>query len=236
MNYKTLPSDDGCVGGKWEYKPKAKKVVEVSSSVAKKTQASDDVDAQIIDVQIVGDDEYLEKAQRDKRALCCSIVTMLFSIPALIGAWCWPALVIGLIGGTVTAAARQLGHWISFGVTLAMMIGLCTYVGFQSRSRRGSTWQRMGPFILCVDAAMFIMMDLTRHVLQDIKVWPAPGSSEYRSDCDSETIACLSPIGWVFTIFATYSGFILLVIGTMWNANICDKIADVKEKWKELRS
>jgi hypothetical protein len=83
------------------------------------------------------------------------------------------------------------------------------------------------------------MMDLTRHVLQDANIWapgPWPGSSEYRSDCDSESIACLSAVGWVFTIIATYLGFTLLFVGTMWNANICEKCTEIGEKWNELRA
>jgi len=30
----------------------------------------------------------------------------------------------------------------------------------------------------------------------------------------------LSPVGWIFTVTLTYSGFILLAVGALWNANI----------------
>jgi len=82
------------------------------------------------------------------------------------------------------------------------------------------------------------MADQTRHVIQDLEWWPGgdwPGSSEYRSDCHDETFRCLSPVGWVFTVVLTYLGFACLVVGTMWNANICDKIQDFRDKWAELR-
>jgi len=146
--------------------------------------------------------------------------------------------VIGVIGGTVSAAARSLGHYISFGVTLVIMIALCVYVGLKRKQRFGSWWKVNGPLVLSIIASIFIMADLTRHVLQDLEWWPAgqwPGSSEYRPDCEDETFRCLSVLGWIFTVVLTYLGFAFLVVGTMWNANICDKVQDFRDKWSELR-
>jgi len=147
-----------------------------------------------------------------------------------------------VIGGTVTAAARTLGHWISFAVTGAMMIGLAIYIGYGSKRRFGSHWNRWGPTYLTVIAGFLIMADLTRHVFEDIYWWPERmgpngvwGAGEYRADCPTETMRCLSVIGVLFTIVATYLGFILLVIGTMWNANIVDKLKDIKAEWRRLR-
>lgn len=69
------------------------------------------------------------------------------------------------------------------------------------------------------------------------------GSSQYVFNPDrnclhsnNERIACLSTIGFVFTILFTYSGFILLAVATMWNANITEKIRKFREKWKEIRA
>jgi len=68
------------------------------------------------------------------------------------------------------------------------------------------------------------------------------GSSQYvfnpERNClhsNNERVACLSTIGAIFTIVFTYSGFVLLAIATMWNANITDKIRKFREKWKEIR-
>jgi len=68
------------------------------------------------------------------------------------------------------------------------------------------------------------------------------GSSQYVFNPDrnclhsnNERIACLSTIGFVFTILFTYSGFVLLAVATMWNANITEKIRKFREKWKEIR-
>jgi hypothetical protein len=68
------------------------------------------------------------------------------------------------------------------------------------------------------------------------------GSSQYVVNPDrnclhsnNERIACLSTIGFVFTILFTYTGFVLLAVATMWNANITQKIRKFREKWKEIR-
>lgn len=52
---------------------------------------------------------------------------------------------------------------------------------------------------------------------------------------EDENIWNLSPIGILFTIIFTYSGFTLLAISTMWNANILKKCGEMKEQWKKLR-
>jgi len=147
--------------------------------------------------------------------------------------------VISLVGGTVTAAARSAGHTVSFIITGTIMLALVIYIRYTAKNRYGSHWQVYGPTYLCVLAALMIMADLTRHVLQDAEVWPAgpwPGSSQYRPDCEIEALECLSAVGWIFTFALTYGGFGLLFIGTLWNASICDKIADFKLKWRELQA
>jgi len=196
-----------------------------------------------------------------KKTLCVSMLTLLLSIPALIGAWCWPALVIGLISGTVTAGARKLGHWISFGITLFMM---CLVNGFifwtlKNRNRSRGFCHYWGPFMFTLCCVPFIMADLVRHVLQDTGVWTecnrAPGviwdsscnwasnqfkCSEYPKDgCvpnSHENMAHLSYIGVLFTVCFTYFGFALLFIGVLWNANIIKKLKEIRQQWIELRN
>jgi len=149
--------------------------------------------------------------------------------------------VIGLLSGAVTTAARSMGHYISLSITGAMMIALNGYMLRCAIQRRKKMpfFQKFGPFLLCVVAALLILADLMRHVLQDVNIWkagPWPGSSEYRPGCNEENITCLSAIGWIFTIVCTYSGFILLFWGTMWNANLLQKLRDIKKQWQALRS
>jgi len=200
------------------------------------------------------------EVKESQKTLCISIFTLLMSIPALIGAWCWPALVIGLISGGVSAGARKLGHWISFGITLFMMIlvNCFIYWSLKNRNRRKGFCQYWGPFMLTLCCVPFIMADLTRHVLQDTGVWEecyrAPdvvwssscnwASNQYKCtevppSCiptSEENLTHLSPMGVLFTICFTYLGFILLFIGTLWNANIVKKLKLIKQRWTELRT
>lgn len=58
-------------------------------------------------------------------------------------------------------------------------------------------------------------------------------------DCDecqpSENMANLSGVGILFTICFTYTGFILLSVAVLWNANIVSKMRRVRARWRELR-
>jgi len=134
--------------------------------------------------------------------------------------------------------ARSLGHYISASITLAMMIFVVGYTAYKSMDRKGTHWNKYGPTYFVVVASFFIMADLVRHVLQDVGWWPSgqwPGSNEYLPNCPNENMSCLSPIGWIFTVFFTYSGFFLLFVGTMWNANIIGKLKAIRQKWRLLR-
>lgn len=69
-----------------------------------------------------------------------------------------------------------------------------------------------------------------------------PHTAEELKDCtcsciptNMEHLNHLSPMGVLFTIGCTYTGFILLAIGTMWNANIGTKLSSIKDKWRQLR-
>lgn len=232
---------------------------------------------------------------------------------------------VSIVSGTVSGYARTLGHYISFGVTVAMMIIVNIFIANGIKYRFGSCCQKYGPFILTLIAAPLICADLTRHVLNDTGVWPwcgdpsvqrglfprvneswtadcllsstqficnipccVPGNNSAPKDwqwdnakdgmlppywpsyrqlknstlewlkeesieggtdpdkvelcnCDNcvalkdENFWHLSPIGVLFTIIFTYTGFTLLAIGTMWNANIIKKCGELREKWSELR-
>lgn len=138
----------------------------------------------------------------------------------------------------MTAAARTTGHVISLCLTIVMMGAISGYVYYTASRRWGTHWQKWGPTYLTVLASICVLADQMRHVLQDYDVWPAgqwPGSSEYKSDCHDETFRCLNAVGWIFTVFLTYFGFLLLLIGSFWNANIMDKLDEFRAKWRELR-
>jgi len=118
-----------------------------------------------------------------------------------------------------------------------MMLGMTLYMAYNARKYRwGKCYVKYGPTILTALAGMLVMADISRHVMQDIGWWPAPGSSQYRSGCEHENIECLSVVGWFFTIVMTYTGFSLLFVATMWNAKICEKLKGFRQKWRELRA
>lgn len=70
--------------------------------------------------------------------------------------------------------------------------------------------------------------------------FPAPDSpsiSEGRFCSDNaETYACLSPVGWAFTVVMTYLGFAFFFLATFWNANLLGKLAAIRDQWRLLRS
>ena len=169
--------------------------------------------------------------ETSKKSLCFSITMLILSIPALIGSWCWPSVVIGIISGSVSAASRRLGHYISFSVTLTLMLIFLSYMIYKSKTKNGSKYNKYGPIVMLIFAIFFIMADLTRHIGQDLHFWALP---MYKHNCGNESLKCLSAIGWLFTFF-TYFGFLLLSISTMWNINIVRKIKDRYREIQQMR-
>ena len=89
---------------------------------------------------------------------------------------------IGLISGTVTAAARSLGHYITLSITSVLMIGV-GYMLLRSAIWGQREWmygpdspnpswkKRYGPFLVQQFAACLIIADPLRHVLFDVGLW-----------------------------------------------------------------
>lgn len=167
---------------------------------------------------------------------------------------------IAALSGSVSAAARSLGHFISLGVTGFMMLVVTGFMVYtlKKRDRERGFLFYYGPLILTMIATPLILADIIRHVLQDTGVWKECdraeneiwsdhctwSSSQYKctllpaQGCipdKNENMAHLSPMGVFFTIVLTYCGFICLMIGTLWNANICQKLREIRSQWNELR-
>lgn len=140
-----------------------------------------------------------------------------------------------------------------------MMIVVNGYMYYTLKNRdegRGKLFY-YGPLILTSIATPLIIADLVRHVLQDTGVWPEcerPDNVIWNNDCvwsssqykctvlpphcipdKNENMFHLSPMGVLFTIVCTYTGFVCLMIGTLWNANIGEKLKDMRTQWNELR-
>eukprot|EP00931_Biecheleriopsis_adriatica_P051606 TRINITY_DN29955_c0_g1_i1.p1 TRINITY_DN29955_c0_g1~~TRINITY_DN29955_c0_g1_i1.p1 ORF type:complete len:154 (+),score=22.65 TRINITY_DN29955_c0_g1_i1:359-820(+) len=127
-----------------------------------------------------------------------------------------------------------------------------------SRKAKKPFGRKWGPF-LCIVAALFLCMaDLTRHLVNDawgtvcselpegqkLGILSADGwdplEPKYNKYCFSQNVANeyagdddhLSVYGWVFTIFCTWSGFVLLFIGLCWAISLPSK---VREQWRQIR-
>ena len=66
-----------------------------------------------------------------------------------------------------------------------------------------------------------------------------PVTNPHECNCNQctphETMSHLAPLGVVFTIIFTYVGFVLLACAVAWNANIVDKLKNLKKTWRRLR-
>uniref|UniRef100_A0A7S0RWP3 Uncharacterized protein n=1 Tax=Chlamydomonas leiostraca TaxID=1034604 RepID=A0A7S0RWP3_9CHLO len=132
------------------------------------------------------------------------------------------------MGVTATAGAKAFSHTFSLALTLAVLTNLTQYTWHKVADKAGTHWQRHGPVWLLAVATPLLCADLMRHCLQDAGIWPAPGSSMYRDDCDEvaglKGLRCLTLVGWIFSILCTYSGFIMMVTAVVWSANLHGKI------------
>jgi glutaredoxin 3 len=88
---------------------------------------------------------------------------------------------MGLLGGTVSAAGRTLGHWLSLGTTGIMMGLVLWFIHSKAKLRkqkRGATfWHVWGPTILVAIAATCIMAEPFRHIFQDMGWWEECGDN-----------------------------------------------------------
>lgn len=145
----------------------------------------------------------------------------------------------------VTAASRTASHYISFFTNLAICVGICIFLGYESRNRFGSWWHRKGPLVLTMVASVFIMADPLRHVLGDMDFIHSADDSVYyywtnevgwyKEGCGFH-FTCLTALGMIMSFGVTYTGFALLAVGSLWNAEIVDKVRKLGHKWKELRA
>eukprot|EP01104_Vermistella_antarctica_P005170 TRINITY_DN15600_c0_g1_i1.p1 TRINITY_DN15600_c0_g1~~TRINITY_DN15600_c0_g1_i1.p1 ORF type:complete len:143 (-),score=42.06 TRINITY_DN15600_c0_g1_i1:13-441(-) len=122
---------------------------------------------------------------------------------------------------------------------MTTLIVYMIHCAFNKRAHLKSFCQQFGPLILTVVATFLIMADLTRHVLMDNGIW-VNALGMYRNNCNSESLFCLSVLGYVVTIGCTYTGFLCLFVATLWNANIMSKVrllrVQMSELWSRYRS
>ena len=49
-------------------------------------------------------------------------------------------------------------------------------------------------------------------------------------------LACLNSTGFTIIILCVYSGFTLMMVGSLWNAKICTKLSKARSQWDQLRA
>mmetsp|Transcript_41701 Transcript_41701/g.66967 ORF Transcript_41701/g.66967 Transcript_41701/m.66967 type:complete len:136 (+) Transcript_41701:181-588(+) len=134
------------------------------------------------------------------------------------------------MGVAASEASKQLAHSISFGVTLAVLSNLAQMVYWKSLTRKGTYLNRHAPTLLAAVSVPLVMLDLTRHVLQDGEMWR--DSRMYRPGCAHRDVRCLTGLGATCAL-ATYAGFACLITAVLWSANIHKKVRD---GWRRARS
>jgi len=115
------------------------------------------------------------------------------------------------------------------------MTNIAQYLFHKCKARRGSHFDKYGPFYVACIATPLVVVDLLRHVLVDDGIWTANAAlspAMYLPYCNSATARCLTVVGWFFTIFCTWTGYALLVLATVWASNV---ILRVKSTWRKHR-
>jgi len=115
-----------------------------------------------------------------------------------------------------------------------MMILVNAFMVWSLKKRRHikSCGKKYGPLMFTLFATPLVMADLVRHLLCDNQLWKDCGMYGKGT---AENLTNLSPVGWIFTIICTYSGFTCLFVGILWNANIVQKLKGIKQRWRQLR-
>jgi len=113
--------------------------------------------------------------------------------------------------------------------------------------QRGSATQADCPFGVNKDTGYCFLTNTSLPYEEQLRQLPRPkpnlpyDNSTNAGSCDcnqctpTETMTHSSPMGVLFTIFFTYTGFLLLAIAVMWNANIIAKLKKIRKQWNELR-
>jgi len=117
-----------------------------------------------------------------------------------------------------------------------MVTVLNLYTIYTAKRRSLPFWNKFGPSILVVTSSVLIMLEPTRHLWKDDHVFSADQMVEYKENCNGEWWICLSAVGWLFTVGATYIGFILLMWGSFWNANLISKLKEIRDRWRQIRA
>jgi hypothetical protein len=144
--------------------------------------------------------------------VCYSAAGALVGLPFIVGAWCWPILLGGILGFAVSQTTVLLSHTLQFAVLLATFTNLTQHTLYlcwsQRRSLKSSHWDRWGPGYLVAFSTMCIMVQPTYLVLRVAHKAPKLNDPLWEHARRSFTIL----------------GYALLFIGIMWATSLFQKL------------
>jgi len=171
-----------------------------------------------------------QSAGENRKTLCMAITTFCISIPALVGQWCWPILLASIFSASISGSSAEeltsFAHTITFGITLAIMTNFIQYFYVKSSKRSGLHFIKYGPLYLSILATCLVMMDLTRHVLQDNEL---VHMSMYNED------GSLTSVGIFMTVIGTWLGYTCLFIAVFWEIKFVSKLKNLYLQFKRDR-
>ena len=106
------------------------------------------------------------------------------------------------------------------------MTNFIQYFYVKSSKRSGSHFIKYGPLYLSILATCLVMIDLTRHVLQDNELVSA---SMYTDD------GSLSSIGIFITVVCTWFGYTCLFIAVFWQIKFIPRLKNLYLQFKRER-
>ena len=170
------------------------------------------------------------QSNENRKTLCMAITTFCISLPALVGQWCWPILLASIFSASISGSSAEeltsFAHTITFGITLAIMTNFIQYFYVKSSKRSGPHFIKYGPLYLSILATCMVMMDLTRHVLQDNDLIHM---SMYNED------GSLTSVGIFMTVLGTWFGYTCLFIAVFWQINFIPKLKNLYLQFKRDR-
>lgn len=106
------------------------------------------------------------------------------------------------------------------------MTNFVQYFYVKSSKRSGSHFEKYGPLYLSILAGCLVMMDLTRHVLQDNELVQM---NMYNDD------GSLTSVGIFMTVVGTWLGYTCLFIAVFWQMNFISKFKKLINQFKQDR-
>lgn len=115
-----------------------------------------------------------------------------------------------------TSGAIHLTHSVTWGINLMIFSNMLQFIGRRCGSKNKTLpyLVRWGPFWCVFFGMIGVMLDLTRHLINDnFHIMPMFNGN-----------GSLTIYGWVSSVIGTWVGSILLVTGILWETRVLKKV------------